>query len=126
MTITGDYLFLGLIILASVLNFTAIRANLLLFRMAAAISWLTLGILLWTGALSTSMSDPWTQALGFVFILMTVAPLTLQMVTETKREAKGQFWTEWRRNVKETKRQKSLRTQKEYKDQLRSLRGKHR
>ena len=103
-----SFLFIGLIILCSVLTFIAIKANLILFRLAAAGSWLALGLwLLLSDTTNLSLGDTWTQVLGFVFVMMTIAPLTLQMITETKHErvqrgpqggypgASSESWTKW-------------------------------
>ena len=93
---SASFLFLGLILLAVLLTFIAVKVNLMLFRIAASISWLALSA--WTltsGSTNLSISSTWTQLLGFVFVLMVIAPLTLQMVTEVHREASGHAWTEW-------------------------------
>ena len=43
-----------------------------------------------------------------MFLVMTIAPLTLQMVTEVRREEKGRSWSEWgRRPRKDTSRRSS-------------------
>jgi len=103
-----SFLFIGFILLCSVLTFIAIKANLLLFRLASAGSWLALGLwLLLSNTTNLDLGDTWTQVLGFVFIMMTIAPLTLQMITETKHEkvrrgdqggypgASSESWTKW-------------------------------
>ena len=106
MTISGDYLFIGLVILAGMLTLIALKANLVLFRIGGALAWLTLGILLLTNQLGTGVSQPWTQALGLLFLVMTVAVLTLQMVTDIRHErsvrgspgrpgASTSSWKEW-------------------------------
>jgi hypothetical protein len=81
------------------------------------------------------MNTLWVQVLAFVFLLMTIAPLTLQMYTETQREerTKGEFkgfpgassasWRGWGprpSNKKPTKNQQSLTRQSAYKEELRN------
>ena len=62
MTVSGDYVFVGLIILAGMVTLLALRVDLILFRVGAALAWLALGALLVTNQLNTGISQPWTQA----------------------------------------------------------------
>ena len=124
MTLSGGYLFIGLIILAGMVSLLAIKVNLILFRIGAALSWLTLGILLLTNQLSTGIAQPWTQALGFLFLVMTIAPLTLQMVTEIKTEKGGKSWIEWGKKPVEAEKPRSQRVYEEHKARIRAARMK--
>jgi len=89
MVLTADTLFIGLIILACMLTLVALKANLILFRVGAAISWIALAFLFLTGALGTAIATPWTQVVSFAFVVMAIAVLLLQMRTETTYEARG-------------------------------------
>jgi len=88
MTITGDYLLLFLGLIALGLSFYTLKYRVLVVSLAAAISWLVLGILMWTNQLGTSISDPWVYALSLVFFLMIIAVLTRQMTVDIRHEAK--------------------------------------
>jgi len=119
-----SFLFIGLVALAIALTVISIKANLLLFRVAAAASWLALGVwLLLSNTTNLSMSTTWTQILGFVFVMMTIAPLTLQMVTEVKKESKGKVWSEWARKPKEPIVSRSAKVREEYRSKLRGGRA---
>lgn len=127
--IGGDIvLFLGLIILAGVCTAIAWRTRFLPFSMAAGLSWLVLGILCWTSPDTIgvdAMSTAWAQALGFLFLLMTIGPLLLQMRSDIKHEAKTRegeviSWTS-QGNPPEKKVTRSQKVQKEYTTQLRDI-----
>lgn len=124
---SASFLFIGLILLAAILTAIALKVNLILFRMSAAVSWIALAVWLFlSDSTNLSMSDLWTQVLGFVFIMMAIASFTLQMVTEVKRESKGLSWNEWGSNPKNKKPSRSEIAQDSYKKSLagRSGRGK--
>ncbi len=114
-------MFFGLIAIAAVLTLISLKANLILFRLSASASWLALGTWTLLGG-SLSIGDVWTQMLGFVFLMMTIAPLTLQMVTDVKYEKGGKSWSRWERSPVEEKESRSSRTQREWRETLRSLR----
>jgi len=85
---TSDIALLGvLIFLALGLTWFALRVNMMLWRLPAAILWLVVGILVWTNELGSSVTDPWTYALGLVLFLMIVAVLSLQMKSDIRHEA---------------------------------------
>ena len=116
-------MFYGLIVLAGILTLLALKVNLILFRMAAAASWLALGIWLLIGG-SLSLSDPWVVVLGLVFVMMTIALLTLQMMTEVRREARGKSWTEWSRKEKAPPRSRLVKER--HKERLGAIRERRR
>ena len=105
---SASFLFIGMILIAVSLTAFAYKIRLILFTMAAASSWLGLGIwLLLSDSTNLQMSDTWTQVIGFVFVMMTIAVLTLQMRTDIRHEksvrgniggypgAASESWTEW-------------------------------
>ena len=124
MTVTGDYLILFLVFLALGLTAISLKVNLVLFRMAAAVSWLALGILFWTGAVGVGLSSPWSQALGLVLLIMIIAPLTLQMVTEIRTEESGKSWITWGKRPVGEKKSRSQRVYDEHKAKIRAARTK--
>jgi len=89
-------LFIGMIAIAGLLTFFSLKRPELLIRLAASFTWLGLGfwVLLGENA-NLDPEDPWTLLIIAVFIVMTFAPLVLQINTEVKRESKGRLWTEW-------------------------------
>jgi len=133
MTITGDYLLIALILLALGLTIVSFRVSLLLFRLGAAMAWLALGILVWTDQLGMGLGDPWTQVIAFVFLVMTIAVLTLQFRTDIRHEAsvRGKLgtpgagtesYTTWGPKPKKHK-QTAMERQADYKQMLKDRRG---
>ncbi len=135
---SSDIALLGVLgFLALGLSWLAIRVSMLVWRMAAAISWLVLGILFWTNALGTSIGDPWVYALSLVFFLMIIAVLTLQMRTDIRHErsvrgkiggypgASTESYVTWGPKKRKTK-LTTLDRQSEYKELLRGKKGQSR
>ena len=120
MTVSGDYVFVGLIILAGMVTLLVLKVNLLLFRLGSALSWLVLSILLLTNQLSLGISQPWTQVLGLLFLVMTISPLTLQMVTEIKTSKGGMSWSEWGRAPKKKKLSRGAEAHESYKSEIKT------
>lgn len=99
--------FIIMVVLALGLTFMALKISLLLFRVGAALSWIGLAIYLLVGNnINLSLGDVWTQVLGFVFLVMAFATMSLQFITEVRRETtiKGaggamgtpsESWSEW-------------------------------
>ena len=92
-----------------------VRVQMLLFRLAASMGWLACLIyLLVSGNTSLGISDTWNQVVGLLFVVMTIAPLTLQMVTEVRTEKGGQVYKTWERRKKEKAKSRSELAQQEY------------
>ena len=125
--------------IAIALTLVAFKSGLILFRMVAALAWLVLGILLLTspatigvGAFPTTVRT----VMGFIFLMMIIAVLLLQINTEIRREmvtkgragypgAQTSSWTEWGpapNKKKMTKADASRLRQEEYKDRLGEIR----
>lgn len=112
-------LFIGWMVLALGLTFLALKVRMILFRLAASLSWVGLGMLLLLGKITNlSIGDTWTQVLGFVFILMAIAILLLQMVMEVQTEKGGHVYKEWVRSRKEAGPSRSYIAKMEYKRKL--------
>jgi hypothetical protein len=100
---TENFLFLGLIALAGVLTYFARYTPQILVRMACSITWLALGVWLFFGGGGLGISENWTKILVFVFVIMTVVPLTWQMRTDISRSvtksnkngSEAASWVEW-------------------------------
>jgi hypothetical protein len=104
---SASFLFIGWIILSLGLTFLAFKVKLMLFRMAPAISWTGLGIYLLIGNITNlGIASAWTQMLGFVFIIMAIGSLLLQVRSDSVHEsttrgsrgtpgAETERWEEW-------------------------------
>jgi len=130
---SASFLFIGLILIAAFLTYFAYRVRLLIFTMAAASSWLGLGVwLLLSDSTNLQMGDLWTQIIATVFILMTIAVMTLQMRTDIRHERSvrgsgGGTRESWTESVpRRKKRQTSLERQVEYRELLRGKTGRRR
>ena len=118
-----SFLFIGLIIMAGFLTFLARYTGQLLMRIAAALIWLSLGIWLLIGDVANlNLGDAWVQVLGFVFLIMTIVPLTWQMATEIRTEKRGQSWAEWGKKPVEAEKPRSQRVYEEHKARIRAAR----
>ncbi len=135
MTITGDYVIIFLALLSLGLTLIAIRVSLIVFRLAAAISWLSLGILFWTNVFTgISVGATWVQALSFLCLVMIIASLTLQMKSDIRHEeivrghqrgypgASSESWRDWGPKPNQKKTQTSLDRQMSYKQLLKTKR----
>ena len=109
------------VVMALGLTWIAVANNLMLFRVAAALSWLSLGMALLLGMVGMPWAQPYTQVLGFVFIIMTAAPLTLQMVTEVERERNGMRWKEWTRYPNGKPKSRGRASSDSYRSRLRGV-----
>jgi hypothetical protein len=128
-------LLIALIGLAGFLTFMTVKVRFLPVSIAAGMAWLALGILLLldpdTIGLDT-VSTTWVQVLGFIFLLMTVVPLLLQMRYDIRHESKVRGTGEvlsWGEYGKPPGRQKlsreeaSTQRQQDYRNRLRGRRG---
>lgn len=93
---SASYLFLGLILIAAFLTWFASRRPEILVAFAAGLTWLALGFWLLLGDVTNlQLTDPWTQMIAWVFVLMTFVPFLTQMNVEIKHEVSGRRWTEF-------------------------------
>ena len=124
---SASFLFIGFILLATILTFFAYKIRMMLFTLAAAMAWLGLGIwLLLSDSTNLQMSDLWTQVLGLVFVVMPIAVLMLQTRTDVRHEASARTkagLTEtmgWVENVKREKKgpPTTMERQAAYKEKL--------
>jgi len=119
-------LLVALVVIAGVLTFLARYTGQLLVRMAASLSWLGLGLWLLLGdEMLLDIADPWTQVIGFVFIIMTIVPLTWQVSTEIRTEAKGRSWSDWDRKPKEEPIRRDVVAKGRHRARLRSTVDRH-
>ena len=129
---SASFLFIGWIILSLGLTFLAFKVKLMLFRIAPAISWTGLGIYLLIGNITNlGIASAWTQMLGFVFIIMAIGSLLLQVRSDSMHEAttrgsrgapgaETERWEEWGPKKKRGKsKPTSAERQAEYRMQVR-------
>lgn len=87
--------FLGMVGISLGLTFTALRGNLLLMRIAAALVWLAMGLMTMVDVFGLDLPGSWNIILGYAFLMMCFAVFLLQMDTEIMHEAQGHKWVEW-------------------------------
>lgn len=104
MTITGDVLFFGLMILAVILMFNANRGQLIGF--GAFLTWFALGYwMFFSTSPPLDINESWVQILVYVFFaILPFGTLFQMMNTEIRTEAKGKAWKTWEAPPKETTR----------------------
>lgn len=129
---SSDFFFIGLIILALGLTYFSLKVQLILFRVAPTLCWIGLGVYL---LLSTDpllkISEPWNQILGFVFLVMAIGTMILQIRSDSQHErtskgglgvpgAETETWTEWGPKKRRGKtKPTSAQRQAEYRMQVR-------
>jgi len=97
MTLTGDYFFIGLILLSIFLTwFSSKRPNILL-AFCASLSWLSLAVWLFiSSSAPIGVNEDWKKLIVWVFFLLGFLPFLFQMDTEIKRGSKGDAsYIEW-------------------------------
>ena len=91
MVVSGDVLFIGLIILGGFLTMFASRRPSLPLAICAGLVWLALGVWLYFSPTPIfDIADTWSQMLAFVFIILTLVPFLLQMNVEVRYEQSKQ------------------------------------
>ena len=121
MTLSGDYLFLGLIILgAFLMYFCTVRRNILL-AFSSSIIWLSLGVWLWFASTPIfGLVEDWSRLLIWVFFILTFVPWLLFADTEVQYQKDGKSWKEYGGKPSLTIEDASVR----YKRELQSRLGK--
>jgi len=139
-----DVALLGvLIFLALGLSWFAIRVNMMLWRLGAALSWFAIGVLIWTAigvliwtnTLGTDITDPWTYAIALALFVMIIAVFQLQIKTDIAHErsvrgkvqgrdsSESQSWTSWgSKPNNKSKKSSTKERQESYRDRLASTR----
>ena len=91
MTVSGDVLFIGLIILGGFLTMFSSRRPSMPLAICSALVWLALGVWLFLSPTPIfSIGDTWSQMLAFVFILLVFVPFLFQVNTEIRYEQSRQ------------------------------------
>lgn len=121
--------FLALIVLAGILTVFAWKARFIVVSMASALVWFAMGAIIMISPSTFDMGTwgtQWTIMLAMVFILMTFAPLLLQMRTDIRHEqvirGKTMTWTTSGHapNGKLTRREESQMRQADFRRGLRN------
>jgi len=125
-TVGGDWLFGGLILLACFITwYSGHRKN---FMMAFIGFGLWFSLFMWlffspTPVLNitaaTEVGDYWIEILMWVFLLLAFLPLVLQIDTEITRELKGRRWKEFGSPPKEEGESEYDRYMREFRRRLR-------
>lgn len=115
MTITGDYLFVTLVLMVLGLNLIQIRRPNILVAFSISMIWFSLALWLFFGSSPPlTLAQDWTGVLIWVFVMLAFVPWLFQMDTEITNEANGKRWKSWGRPPKE-----GINRRKEYQDTLR-------
>ena len=96
MTLSGDFLFVTLVLMALVLTFIQMMRPNILIAFSISMLWFSLSMWLFFGdSPMLTLAQDWTGILIWVFIMLAFVPWLLQMDTEITNEAKGQKWKSW-------------------------------
>lgn len=114
MTISGDYLFVTLVLMALGLMIIQMRRKEILLCFAVSMMWFSLGMwLFFSSSAPITLGEGWSDILAWVFVILTFVPWLAQMNTEIRHEAEGHSWKSW---GKEPKRESSA--YEDYRDKL--------
>lgn len=96
MTITGDYLFITLALMALGLNIIQMRRPNILIAFTISMLWFSLAMWLFFGDRPPlTLAQDWTGILVWVFVMLAIVPWLAQMDTEIQHEAQGKKWKSW-------------------------------
>lgn len=117
MTISGDYLFVGWVLMAVFFTwFSASRRNILL-AFVGFILWFSLGFwLFFSTSAPIGLTEQWQRIFAWAFFVLSFLPFIFQMDIEVKNEMKGKSWKTFEPRTPE---QKKLSGYEEYKEKLR-------
>ncbi len=96
MSLTGDYLFITLVLMALGLNLIQMKRPNILIAFSISMLWFALAMWLFFGSSPIlTLGEDWTGILIWVFVMLAFVPWLLQMDTEIISEAKGKRWKSW-------------------------------
>lgn len=96
MALTGDYLFITLVLMVLGLTLIQMRRPNILVAFSISMLWFALAMWLFFGSSPIlTLAQDWTGILVWVFFMLAFVPWLFQMDTEIMNEAKGQRWKSW-------------------------------
>jgi len=115
MTVTGDALFIGLLILGMFLMLFSNKRRNMLVSLTTFIVWFGLGMWLFFGdSAPIGFGDTWKEILGWGFLVLSFLPFIFAMDQEIMHEAQGKRWTKYGQEPK----QKGPSNYERYRDAL--------
>jgi hypothetical protein len=96
MNLTGDGLFIGLIILACFFMLVSFRKPNILVALVTFIMWFSLGLWLFLSTQApVGFGEAWKDILGWGFLVASFLPWVFQMNVEIRNEKNGHSWTSY-------------------------------
>lgn len=96
MTLTGDGLFIGLLILGMFMMLFSNRRRNILVSLATFIVWFSLGMwLFFSDTAPIGFGEVWQDVLGWGFLVLSFLPWLFAMDQEIIHEAQGKKWTRY-------------------------------
>lgn len=125
MAITGDALFIGLLILAMFMMLFSNKRKHVLVSLVTFIIWFAMGMWLFFSATAPiGFGEEWKDILGWGFLVLSLLPFVFAIDQEIVHEAQGKKWTKYGQPPKE----KGPSAYENYRDTLynRTRRGRRR
>jgi len=103
MGLTGDGLFIGLLMMGSIfMMFSMKRRNILLAFVTFTV-WFAMGMwLFFSNQPPIGFGETWKDILGWGFLIIAFLPWIFQIDVEIRHEMKGHSWTTWGEEPKRT------------------------
>lgn len=96
MTLTGDAVFIGLLILGMFMFLFAGKRRNVLVSLGTFIIWFSLGLwLFFSASAPIGFGETWKDVLGWGFLVLSVMPLVFHMDVEVQHEAAGKRYTKY-------------------------------
>ncbi len=96
MELTGDGLYIGLLILGMFLMMLSRKVRNILLALGTFTIWFSLGLwLFFSTSAPIGFGDTWKEVLGWGFLILAWLPFLWQMDVEIRHEAQGKKWTKY-------------------------------
>jgi len=96
MSITGDALFIGLILLGCFFMMFSMKRRNILLALVTFVFWFSMGMwLFFSPSAPIGFGEAWQDMLGWGFLVLSFLPWLFQMDVEIKHERKGYSYSTW-------------------------------
>lgn len=96
MSLTGDALFIGLLLLGMFMMLFSQKRRSVLVSLGTFIIWFSLGLwLFFSTAAPIGFDDTWKEILGWGFLVLSFLPFVFAIDQEILHEAQGKKWTQY-------------------------------
>ena len=96
MSVTGDALFIGLILLGAFFTMFSMRRPNILLALIVFTIWFSMGMwLFFSDSAPIGVGETWKDIFAWCFVMLSFLPWVFQMDVEIKHEKQGKQWTRY-------------------------------